>query len=165
MISRFSSPYGLHHPGADHDPGYGSRGRNGPDYVSKHVYAIEFMEGSQLINVFTAWNGPRAFELISLSLPKQGEDESDAQKLAREIVEGCLQKSWGFKLAHGLIIRVFGDTLSSLWRKHEDSDVVPGTYAHWLRYAIANWSQENDPPRLDFQVIPTFKKGPLLREA
>lgn len=52
----------------------------------------------------------------------------------REIVEACLQKSFGFKLAHELILWVFGDTLGSLWRKHEGPDNVPGTYVHWLRH-------------------------------
>lgn len=140
-------------------------GWNGPDYVTRHVYAIDFMEGSQLINVFTAWNGPWAFQLMSLPLPREGEEESGDQKLAREIVEGCLQRSWGFKLAHGLILRVFGETLGSLWRKHEGSDVVPGTYAHWLRYAMVYWNQEKDPAKLDLKIVPLPKKGPLVREA
>jgi Capsular polysaccharide synthesis protein len=107
---------------------------DGPKYVAEHIYAMDYMVGSQLINVFTAWNGPKAFELMSLSLPKEDEAESAEQKQAREIVEGCLQKSFGFKLAHGLILRVMGDTLGSLWRKKQDSDNHPGTYAHWLRY-------------------------------
>lgn len=106
-------------------------GWDGPKYVSEHVYAIEFMEGSQLINDFTAWNGLRAFELMSLSIPEEGESESADQKEARSIVESCLKRSFGFKLAHGLIIRVYGETLGSLWRKHVGSDNVPRTYAHW----------------------------------
>jgi hypothetical protein len=137
---------------------------NGPEYVAKHVYAMDYMERSQLINVYTEWNGTRAWELMSLRLPSEGEEESADQKLAREIVEGCLQRSWGFKLAHGLIIRVMGETLGSLWRKHEGSDNVPGTYAHWLRFGVANWNQEYVPPKLDFTVIPPYKKGRLLQE-
>ena len=43
-----------------------------------------------------------------------------------------MQRSFGFKLAHGLILRVFEDTLGSLWRKNEGLDGVQGTYAHWL---------------------------------
>jgi hypothetical protein len=99
-------------------------GWDGPEYVAKHVYAIEFMVGSQLINEMTAWNGRKAFDLMSLSLPKEGEVENTQQKEARKIVEACLQRSFGFKLAHGLILRVFGDTLGSLWRKHDGSDDV-----------------------------------------
>jgi hypothetical protein len=137
-------------------------GWNGPEYVAEHVYGIEYMEGSQLINEFTMWNGPRAFELMSLSLPKDGEVETSDQKLARDIVEGCLQRSFGFKLAHGMIIKVFGDTLGSLWRKHEGSDDVPGTYAHWLRHATAYWNQEGLPSALEFKVIEPFRKGRLL---
>jgi hypothetical protein len=139
-------------------------GWDGPRYVAEHVYAIEYMEGSQLINVFTAWDGPKAYELMSLSLPKEGEDESAEQKQAREIVEGCLSRSFGFKLAHGLILRVLGDTLGSLWRKHEGSDNVPGSYAHWLRYGMTYWNQDKLPPTVEFKVQEPIKRGPLLRE-
>lgn len=137
---------------------------NGPKYVAEHVYGIEYMVNSQLINEYTQWNGPRAFELMSLPLPKDGEEESVDQKQAREIVEACLQKSFGFKLAHGLILRVLGETLGSLWRKHEGSDNVPGTYAHWLRYGMIYWTQDRLPDALEFKEIEPFKKGPLLRE-
>ena len=136
---------------------------DGPKYVAEHVYSISFMAGSQLINEMTDWNGKRAFELMSLSLPSQGETESAEQKEAREIVEACLQKSFGFKLAHGLILRVFGETLGSLWRKHEGSDNVPGTYAHWLRYGMTYWNQDDVPPAKEFGVMEPLKRGPLLR--
>ena len=43
--------------------------------------------------------------LMSLSLPKEGDVENAEQKQAREIVEACLQRSFVFKLAHGLILR------------------------------------------------------------
>ncbi|KAH8678433.1 hypothetical protein BX600DRAFT_452059 [Xylariales sp. PMI_506] len=138
---------------------------DGPKYSREHVYAIDFMVGSQLINEITAWNGPRQFELMSLPLPKEGEEESEDQKLARHIVEQCLTRSFGFKLATGLILRVFGDTLSSLWRKNIGSDFVPGTYAHWFRYGTTYWNQENRPPPLEYEVKEPIKRGPLLREA
>ena len=101
-------------------------GWDGPAYVARHVYAMDYMVGSQLINDMTAWDGRKAFELMSLELPKEGEPESEDQKLAREIVEACLSKSFAFKLAHGMILKVLGDTLGSLWRKHEGSDDIPG---------------------------------------
>lgn len=137
---------------------------NGPEYFAKHVYAIHYMDGSQLINEFTNWNGPEAYRLMSLAMPKEGEQENDDQALARKIVEGCLQKSFAFKLAHGLIIRVLGETLGSLWRKHEGSDDVPGTYAHWLRYGTVHWCQKELPQALDLKVLEPYKVGPLLRE-
>ncbi|KAI5924180.1 hypothetical protein F4810DRAFT_666101 [Camillea tinctor] len=138
---------------------------DGPRYVAEHVYAIDYMVGSQLINELTAWDGRRAFELMSLRLPREGEAESADQSQAREIVEACLARSFGFKLATGLILKVMGPTLSSLWRDNEGSDDVPGTYAHWLRYATMYWSQDRLPDRLEFQVIEPFKRGPLLRES
>jgi hypothetical protein len=137
---------------------------DGPKYSAEHVYAIDYMEGTQLINDLTAWNGQKAFDLMSLALPKEGESETPEQKEAREIVESCLRRSFGFKLAHGLIYRVLGETLGTLWRKHDGSDNVPGTYAHWLRHGMIYWCQDRLPPRLDFKVIEPFKKGPLLRE-
>ncbi len=137
---------------------------DGPQYVADHVYAIEFMVGAQLINEMTAWDGRKAFQLMSLSLPKQSEFENDEQRQAREIVENVLQRSFGFKLAHGLILRVFGETLGSLWRKHEGSDNVPGTYAHWLRYGTTYWTQDSVPPALKLEKTNPVKRGPLLRD-
>jgi len=137
-------------------------GWNGPEYSANHVYAIDYMEGSQLINEFTAWNGHRAFELMSLALPRNGEEESADQKQAREIVEACLSRSFGFKLAHGLIIRVLGETLGSLWRSHPGSDDVVGTYAHFLRHGITYWCPDSLPERLPFEIIEPIKIGPLL---
>ena len=139
-------------------------GWDGPKYVAEHVYSLEFMVGSQLINDLTHWDGRKAFDLMSLSLPREGEAESAEQTQAREIVEACLQRSFGFKLAHGLIIRVLGDTLGSLWRKHDGSDNVPGTYAHWFRYGVVHWNQDAIPPPMEFKVMEPTKKGPLLRE-
>jgi len=136
---------------------------DGPKYVAEHVYGIEYMQGSALINAMTGWDAKKAFDLMSLSVPKEGEAESVEQKKAREIVEACLQRSFGFKLAHGFVLRVFKETLGSLWRKHVGSDDVPGTYAHWLRHGTVYWNPDAIPPTLEFKVIEPFKRGPLLR--
>jgi len=139
-------------------------GWDGPKYVAEHVYGIDSLVGSMLINDVTEWDEKKAFDPMSLSLPKDGEAESAEQKQAREIVEGCLQKSFGVKLAHGLVLRVFGETLRLLWRKHEGSDDVPGTYAHWLKHGMMYWNPDGMPPALNFKVIEPSTKGPLLRE-
>ncbi|KIW01842.1 uncharacterized protein PV09_06692 [Verruconis gallopava] len=139
-------------------------GWNGPEYVEKHVYGIDFMSGSQLINEITGFNGRKAFELMSLSMPKDGEKESEAQKEAREVLQTILRRSWGFKLAHGMILEVFKETLGSLWRANEGSDVEPGTYAAWFRHATLYWSQDVLPPRVEFPMSEPWKKGPLLRQ-
>ena len=139
-------------------------GWNGPEYIAKHVYAIESSVGAQLYNIMTKWKGQKVFDLMSLSLPKEGEVENAEQKEAREIIEACLQRSFGFKLVHGLIVKAFGDTLGALWRKHEGSDDVPGTYAHWLRYASMHWNQDGIPPKFELRVAEPLKRGPLLRE-
>ena len=137
-------------------------GWDGPAYCVEHVYAISFMEGSQFINEFTAWDGQKAFDLMSLPMPKEREEESDVQRRAREIVEACLSRSFGFKLAHGLILRVMNVTLGSLWRDNPGSDVVPGTYAAWLRHGIANWNQDTVPGPVELPLIPPTKVGRLL---
>lgn len=135
---------------------------DGPAYCVAHFYAIEFMEGSQLINELTAWNGQEAFDLLSLPMVKRGEQESDKQKKAREIVDACLSRSFGFKLGHGLILRVSKVTLGSLWRDNPGSDVVPGTYATWLRHGIAYWNHNDVPGRVALSLIPPTKVGRLL---
>ncbi|TDZ16440.1 putative glycosyl transferase FCK3 [Colletotrichum orbiculare MAFF 240422] len=140
------------------------RGWDGPKYVSEKIYAPEYMVGSQLINEYTNWNGVRAFELMSQRMPKAGEPESDDQKLARTIVEDCFQRSFSFKLAHGLILQVLGETLGSLWRKHTGSDDVEGTYAHWLRYGMVRWKPNHLPEREPYEKLEPVKRGPLLRE-
>lgn len=139
-------------------------GWNGPKYVAEHIYAYDYMVGSQLINEITAWDGPKQFELMSLPVAKPGEEESDDQRLARKIIEDCLSKSFGMKLATGIIVRIMGETLSSLWRNNEGSDNVPGTYAHWLRYGTLYWCPKEHPAKLHFTEMPAFKIGPLLRE-
>lgn len=135
---------------------------NGPEYVGQHVYVMDYMMGSQLINEITEWNGPRAFDLMSLRLPDEAHEESSDQKAAREIVEACLSKSFAFKLAHGLILAVLGETLGSLWRRHDGSDNVPGTYAHWLRYGMVHWTQDKLPVPHSFRPITPYKRGRLI---
>ncbi|UJO14618.1 Glycosyltransferase afumC [Fulvia fulva] len=137
---------------------------NGPQYCAEHVYAIDYMTGSQLINELTAWDGEEAFRLMSLPLPREGEEEGEDQRKARCIVERCLRESFGFKLAHGLILRVLGQTLGSLWRRHEGSDVVGGTYAAWFRHGVVYWNQDEVPGRQEWGVVAPVKVGPLLRE-
>ena len=141
-------------------------GWDGPEYSAKHIYAIEYMEGSQLINSYTNWNGFRAFELMSLELPKEeGVAEISAdQEMAQEIVEQCLRRSFAWKLAHGMILKTHKETLGSLWRKHSGSDCVPGTYAGYLRRGRLFWCPENLPPRMEFRPIAPFKRGSLLEE-
>ena len=138
-------------------------GWDGPAYATQRVFALEFMAGAQLVNELTGWDGRRAFELLSLSLPKPGEAESEDQAKAREIVEACLGRSFAFKLATGLIVRVMGDTLGSLWRKHEGADDIGGTYAHWLRYGTVRWCPDRPPARVKREAMP-LKEGKLLED-
>ncbi|KAL8886138.1 MAG: hypothetical protein Q9215_006108 [Flavoplaca cf. flavocitrina] len=138
-------------------------GWDGPKYVEERVYAIEFMVGAQLVNELTNWDGRLAFHLLSLPLPGDGKMESEEQVQARGIVEGCLQRSFRFKLAHGMILRVFGETLGSLWRKNEGVNCVPGTCVSWLRYGMIYWSQTGVPRRVVYGAVEPIKRGSLLK--
>jgi len=137
-------------------------GWDGPAYAARRVFALEFMTGAQLVNELTAWDGRRAFELLGLSLPGPEEAESEDQGKAREIVERCLVESFAFKLATGLIVRVMGPTLGSLWRQHPGADCVEGTYAHWLRYGTTWWCPDAPPTRVERGVVRPLKEGKLL---
>lgn len=139
-------------------------GWNGPDYVENHVYGIDFMSGSQLINELTDWNGRAQFDLMSRKMPERGAKEDDQQKKARDIIQTVLQNSWGFKLAHGMILAVYKETLGSLWRDNDGSDVVDGTYAAWFRHATLYWDQDAVPCKVDFPVTQPWKIGALLGE-
>ncbi|KAL5337985.1 hypothetical protein BJX70DRAFT_388869 [Aspergillus crustosus] len=139
-------------------------GWDGPQYSVQHVYNVEFMSGSQYINEFTEWDGQLAFNLMSLPVPGENEEESAQQSIAREIVEACLTKSFGFKLAHGLIMRTHKVTLGSAWRDHPGSDVVRGTYAAWLRHGMVFWEQDEIPPRVLLELLEPTKVGGLLEE-
>jgi hypothetical protein len=87
--------------------------------VDEKVYGIEYMGCSQLINELTNWDRRRVLELMSLRLPKEGEVESADRRLVRAIVEACLQRSFSFKLARGMILKLGAETLGSLWRANE----------------------------------------------
>ncbi|KAH8797942.1 hypothetical protein F5884DRAFT_687497 [Xylogone sp. PMI_703] len=139
-------------------------GWNGPEYVAKHVYGIDFMTGCQTFNLGTAYDGQRGFRLMSTKLPEPGKPETDDQKEARVLVEACLSKSFGFKQGHGLITRVIGPTLGTLWRENEGSDNVPGTYAGWFRHATLYCTQKGIPTAIELKVQEPKKRGHLLRD-
>ncbi|OAA48793.1 Capsular polysaccharide synthesis [Cordyceps fumosorosea ARSEF 2679] len=137
-------------------------GWDGPRYGKEHVFAIDFLTGSQLINSLTGWDGRRQFELLSLRLPVDGQEETADQREAREIVEQCLTRSFAFKLATGLILRVMGDTLGALWKKNAGSDDVPNTYAAWLRHATTCFTPIELPEPVDVFLSEPIKRGRLL---
>ncbi|KAM0792467.1 hypothetical protein ACM66B_005142 [Microbotryomycetes sp. NB124-2] len=139
-------------------------GWDGPTYTRERIFTIAFMEGAQLINDLTAWDGQRQFELMSLQLPRQGARETSDQTQARDVVEQVLTRSFGFKLATGIILRILGPTLGSLWRDNGDSDVAEGTYAAWFRHATTYWTQKKLPGRTVATIDKPYKIGPLLRE-
>lgn len=126
---------------------------DGPRYVREKCWLYNMVESAYVSEQLCGWSGRRAFDLLSLSMPAEGEAESVDQVLARRIVEESVARSWCLKLMHGFSARLFGgDTLGILWRKNLGSDAREGTYAAWLRWAQVNCVQEGLLERLDVPV-------------
>ncbi|KAM0717508.1 hypothetical protein Q7P37_007360 [Cladosporium fusiforme] len=118
-------------------------GWDGPKYVREKCWLYNMVDKAYVSEQLCGWSGQRAFDLLSQTLPGEGERESAEQALARRIVETSISQSWCLKLMHGFSAQLFGgDTLGILWRKNAGSDAVEGTYAAWLRWAQVNCTQE-----------------------
>ncbi|KAI9695319.1 MAG: hypothetical protein M1820_008726 [Bogoriella megaspora] len=137
-------------------------GWNGPEYGEKHIFALDIATHALLIDYLAFFSGARAFQLLSLPLPREGTGQTEDQKAARNIVEQLLATSFAVKLGHSGT-RIFGETLGLLWRKNAGSDDVVGTYAHWLRFAMVHWTRIENPKPLEFKAQKPLKVGPLLR--
>ena len=117
-------------------------GWNGPEYVRTKAWLWNMIEAAYVLENTLGWSGPKQFELLKKKLPGPGGDESEEQKLARQIVERSIAESWCLKLGHGFSAKLFGaDTIGMLWRKYVDSDCEEGTYAGWLRWAEVHCCQ------------------------
>lgn len=128
-------------------------GWNGPEYVRKHCWLLSMISGAMQFEQLANWNGQRSFDLLSQQVVF--ENESEDEKLARQIVEDTVSKGWILKLGHGFSAKLFGfDTLGMIWRKRVGSDCVDGTYAGWLRWAHSNLQQINPPQPLQ---IPAYQ--------
>ena len=124
-------------------------GWDGPKYVREKAWLWGMLEGANVPEQLTGWDGPRIFALLSLRMPSgPGEVvvvETAEQRQAREIVEKSVAGSWCYKLSHGTTAKLFGcDTTGMLWRKHVGSDAKPGTYAGWMRFAMTHCTQDPD---------------------
>ncbi|KAJ3180859.1 hypothetical protein HDU85_003944 [Gaertneriomyces sp. JEL0708] len=128
---------------------------NGPEYVRNKCWLYSMIDMAYVNEQMTNWNSKRQFDLFSLNLPGPCEQESEEQKLAREIVEKSISMSWCLKLAHGFSAKLFGaPTLGMLWRANDGSDCREGTYAGWLRWALVNLTQVTSAKPLD---IPAYE--------
>ena len=138
---------------------------NGPEYVNKKCWLLSMMDGAFAHEQMTSWSGQRQLSLLQLALPKgEGENASEDHKLARKMVETTVGKSWCLKLGHGFSAKLFGgDTLGMLWRKHDESDCKPGTYAGWLRWAEVNCRQDEEIKPLSVPVYAHTMKGRLIQ--
>ncbi|KAJ7223978.1 hypothetical protein C8J57DRAFT_233148 [Mycena rebaudengoi] len=138
-------------------------GWDGPKYVREKTWLLSMLDGAFLIEQMTAWTSQRQLELLSLRMPKPGEQETEDQAFAREIVEKTVRESWCLKLGHGFSAKLFGaDTLGMLWKKHEGSDAGEGTYAGWLRWAQVNCRQDSPVKQMEVPVYEPTMKGRLL---
>ena len=137
-------------------------GWDGPKYVRENCWLNSMINAAFVQEQMTAWSGQRQHELLKLALPGPGEDESEDQKEARNIVEKVVAEAWCLKLGHGFSAKVFGaDTLGILWRKNEGTDCGDGTYAGWLRWAETNCKQESPLQPMHIPVYQPTKKGRL----
>ncbi|KAH7118718.1 hypothetical protein B0J11DRAFT_73907 [Dendryphion nanum] len=134
-------------------------GWNGPEYVREKCWLLNMIDGVFVHEQATGWSGERSWALLSMPLPKDGEQETEEQALARQIVEKMVGESWALKLSHGFSAKLFGgDTIGMLWRKHVGSDCAEGTYAGWLRWAEVGCVAQTLMPRMDVGFYkPTMK--------
>lgn len=133
-------------------------GWDGPEYVKKHCWLYSMVDMAYANEQITSWNSKRQHELFLTPLPTKAtgneEPETEDQKLAREMVEACIGRSWCIKLAHGFSAKLFGaPTLGMLWRDNRGSDCAEGTHGAWLRWAETNLTHEIVPSPL---AIPAF---------
>ena len=116
-------------------------GWDGPKYVREKAWLWGMLDAANVPEQLARWDGPRIFELLSLRMPWP-EEETEEQRLAREMVEKSVAGSWCYKLSHGTTAKLFGcETTGMLWRKHEGTDAKPGTYAGWMRFAMTHCTQ------------------------
>lgn len=138
-------------------------GWDGPRYVREHAWLYSMLDGAFAHEQMTSWSGPRQFDLLRQKMTNKDGQESEAQALARRMVENTVRNSWCLKLGHGFSAKLFGaDTLGMLWRKNEGSDCEEGTYAGWLRWAEVHCRQEEMPRPFDVPVYEFTIRGKLL---
>ena len=136
---------------------------DGPTYVREKCFLLSMIDATYIHEQITSWSGKRQHELFSLQLPKSGEEESEDQALARNIVERVVGEAWCIKLGHGFAAKLFGgDTLGMLWRKHDGTDCVEGTYAGWLRWAEVSVRQDKAMAKMEIDAFEPTMKGPLM---
>ncbi|KAF2111243.1 hypothetical protein BDV96DRAFT_614971 [Lophiotrema nucula] len=131
---------------------------NGPKYVNDKAWLYSMMDGAFAHEQLTNWSGQRLFDLLNLQLPRKDKEETEDQRLAREVVEKVVGESWCLKLGHGFSAKLFGgDTLGMLWRKNDGTDANEGTYAEWLRWAEVNCRQQKPvQPKQKLEYEPTM---------
>ncbi|KAK5956221.1 hypothetical protein OHC33_002796 [Knufia fluminis] len=135
---------------------------DGSKYVREKCWLLSMMRHAFVPEQMTGWNGRRKWELLSMKLPGMDEEETEDQKLAREIVQKTVSEGWCLKLGHGFSAKLFGgDTLGMLWRKHSGSDCAEGTYAGWLRWAEVHCQQSEPPRALEIPVYQPTRVAPL----
>lgn len=138
-----------------------SDGWDGPRYVREKTWLLGMLDGANIPDQLAGWDGKRLFDLLSLQIPRDGEIETEDHKLAREMVERTVSDSLCFKLSHGFTAKLFGgDTVGMLWRKHVGSDAVPGTYAGWMRWAMASCKQDR---MLEPIEVPVYEPSKVAR--
>ncbi|KAL1952870.1 hypothetical protein VTO42DRAFT_4075 [Malbranchea cinnamomea] len=134
-------------------------GFNGLQYWEEKICLFDAIPEMYSMQVRTAWNGIKQFELLSLKRDCDDVERDDEKyQLADLMVDEMLANSATMKLSHGN--GSMETTLAALWDdpKHHHKDVEPGTFAAYLRYASVHCEQTRGP------MTPAKKRKPPAEE-
>ncbi|KAK0387001.1 hypothetical protein NLU13_5315 [Sarocladium strictum] len=136
---------------------------DGPSYVQHKCYLLSMIQHAYVNEQLSGWDSAKQHQIFLTPLPPTvNSEETETQRLGRQIVEESVAGSWVLKLAHGFSARLFGKpTLGMLWRDDEGSDCKEGTYGGWLRWATVNSRPERTPEALGIMRYEPTMRGSL----
>lgn len=85
-----------------------------PLYTRQRIYILDSMQYTRLIEKHTAWNGGRAYQLLSLPVKAHERRDSVEHRSAHELVHICLERAFCIKLDHDFTSSWRGPTLGVL---------------------------------------------------
>ncbi|PYI02042.1 hypothetical protein BO78DRAFT_454739 [Aspergillus sclerotiicarbonarius CBS 121057] len=121
-----------------------SDGFDGPRYYHEKMYLFPALQEMYHLQLRTGWNGSEQFRLLSLQREGEGVLRDARYLRAADIVNDMLANSALMKLSHGPPGQL--DTLADLWDepRYENHDIQPGTFAAYIRFASAQYTQTRE---------------------
>lgn len=131
-------------------------GFNGPEYWGKQALVLPVQE-TFLAQIMCGFDGQRQYDLFSM--PREGAESSEDGVSAEKLVHALLSSASTMKLSHGLKNNKLVH-LSKLWDLPEnaDADIMPGTYAAYLRWGSVHLEQTRV-----LEPLPIQCNGPILK--